>query len=175
MPLDILLEGLLFYKAGPLKKAQILKQFSVTLQQLEVSINTLQKRLENGALRLVETETDIQLATSPELSPFIEGLRKQEIKADIGKAGAETLSIILFRGPVSKNEIDQIRGVNSATVLRQLQIRGLIEKVVSNGQSHHFIITTDLLATLGITNKHELPDFARIADELDTFLQESSK
>jgi segregation and condensation protein B len=173
MPLDILLEGLLFYKAMPFKKAQILKQFSISNEELEVTIDTLKKRLESGALRLVETETDIQLMTSPDLAPFIEGLRKQEIKTEIGKAGAETLSIILFRGPLPKSEIDQIRGVNSVTILRQLQIRGLIEKVSRDGSSHHFTITTDLLGILGITNKRELQDYARIADELDAFLQES--
>lgn len=170
MPLDILLEGLLFYKSAPLKKAALIKQFGVSEADLSLTLSTLSQRLEAGALRLLETETDIQLVTAPALAPFIEDLRKADIKNDIGKAGAETLAIILYQGPVSRSDIDRIRGVNSSFILRNLLIRGLIERSSEKqGSGYTFNITPTLLAHLGVTRQAELSDFARITDALETY------
>lgn len=172
MPLDTLLEGLLFYRAVPLKKQAILKQFAVDEAGLQTAIVALKERLEGGALRLIETEAEIQLVTAPALAPFIEDLRKQDMKKDIGKAGAETLAIILYRGVVTRSEIDQIRGVNSSFILRNLMVRGLIERQpAKRGGGYEFSITTDLLAHLGVSNQQELADFARITDALEEFIQ----
>lgn len=173
MPLDILIEGLLFYKSQPFKKAVLVKQFAVSEEDLRLTIDTLRKRLESGATRLLETETDIELVTAPTIAPFIEEIRKQDIKADISKAGAETLAIILYNGPISRNEIDRVRGVNSSFILRNLLIRGLIEKTnEKKGNGYTFAITPTLLAHLGVQRKEDLTDFARITDALENFSAE---
>ncbi len=170
MPIDILVEGLLFYKSAPQKKATVLKLFGISEAELTSAITTLKERLATGALRLIETDTEIELVSAPELAPVIEALRKQELKADIGKAGAETLAIVLYQGPVSRADIDRIRGVNSSFILRNLQIRGLVERQASEkGGGYRYAITPSLLAHLGVTHKHELPDFARVADALEKF------
>lgn len=171
MPLDILIEGLLFYKSEPLKKAKLAKQFAVSETDLRTAIDTLRTRLEVGATRLLETDTDIELVTAPELSTFVEELRKADIKNDIGKAGAETLAIVLYRGPISRGEIDRVRGVNSSFILRNLLIRGLIERSIEKkGGGYTFSVTPALLAQLGITRKEELTDFARVTDALEVFV-----
>ena len=126
MELDVLVEALLFYKAAPQNKKKVAKLFAVTDEDLQKAINNLRDRLQTGATRLNETDTEIQLVTAPELSEFVESLRKQEISNDIGKAGAETLAIILYREPISRVEIDRIRGVNSSFILRNLLVRGLV-------------------------------------------------
>ena len=168
MSLDILIEALLFYKAAPQNKERLRKLFGVSESDFEVALETLKSRLEFGALRLIETEPDIQLATAPELSEFIESLRKQELSGDIGKAGAETLAIVLYRGPVTRAEIDRVRGVNSSFILRNLLTRGLIERH-SVGNTYQFSITTALLQHLGVTNKRELPQFSEFMNALDNF------
>ena len=99
MPIDVLIEGLLFYKSAPQKKQTILKLFGITDVELATAVETLRARLTVGAIRLLETEEELHLVTCPELAPVIETMRKNELKADIGKAGAETLAIILYRGP----------------------------------------------------------------------------
>lgn len=170
MPLDTLIEGLLFYKSSPLKKSAIAKQFAVSPQDIEVAITSLKERLASGALRLLETETDIQLVTSAEMAPYVESWRKAELSADIGKAGAETLAIILYQAPVTRAEIDRIRGVNSSFILRNLLMRGLIERQTTNGGGgFQFVIAPALLAQLGVTHKSELVDFSRVTDALETF------
>ncbi len=172
MPLDILIEAVLFYKATPLKKAALRKMFDVSEADFALGLEQLKSRLEFGATRLVETDTEISLATAPELSEFIESLRKGELKGDIGKAGAETLAIILYKEPISRAEIDRIRGVNSSFILRNLLVKGLIEREAV-GNSYQFKITPDLLQHLGLTTKSELPRFSEFMNAIDSFKTES--
>lgn len=170
MPLDILIEGLLFYRSAPQKKASLLKLYSVSDADLRSALDILKTRLIEGATRLIETESDIELVTAPELAPFIEQIRKSDIKNDIGKAGAETLAIVLYQAPISRTAIDRIRGVNSSFILRNLMIRGLIERSQNKqGSGYTFSITPSLLAKLGVTDKESLTDFARITDALEQF------
>jgi segregation and condensation protein B len=176
MPLDILLEGLLFYKAAPLRKKSICEQFAVEPAGLEAALNALRARLEGGALRLLETEGEIQLVTAPDLAPFLEEIRKAELKKDIGKAGAETLAIILYKRSASRTDIDRIRGVNSSFILRNLLVRGLVDRAPATvGGGYVFSPSVSLLALLGVTRAEELTDFARITDALEQFSTEQEK
>ena len=176
MPIDILIEGLLFYKSSPQKKRTVVKLLDITEDEFTSALDILKERLTAGATRVIETNEEIQLVTSPELAPIVDAMRKSELKADIGKAGAETLAIVLYREPISRAEIDSIRGVNSSFILRNLQIRGLVEKVQNKRKnSYEFVITPTLLSHLGVTHKHELPDFAKIADTLETFNADAEK
>jgi len=168
MKLDVLIEGLLFYMATPQKKKKVMEIFAVGENEYGDALTVLKKRLQSGALRLLETEDEVHLVTAPELSEFIESLRKNELSQDIGKAGAETLAIILYREPVTRTEIDRIRGVNSAFILRNLLTRGLIERR-ANRNTHEFRITSQLLQHLGVTHKHELPQFGQFMDAIDNF------
>jgi len=169
MTLDVLIEALLFYKAAPQNKQKIGKLFAVPEEEFASALTTLRERLKNGAVRLVETETEIQLATAPELSEFVEQLRKQDLSGDIGKAGAETLAIILYREPISRTEIDRLRGVNSSFILRNLLTRGLITRECITGNGYQFRISPSLLQHLGVTNKRELPKFSEFMDTIDAF------
>lgn len=169
MPLDVLIEALLFYKAAPQSKQKLIKLFAVPEEEFTEAIITLKNRLGVGATRLIETEKEIQLATAPELSEFIESLRKQDLTGDIGKAGAETLAIILYREPIPRVEIDRIRGVNSSFILRNLLMRGLIIRESITGHGYQFRISPSLLQHLGVTNKRELPQFTEFMNAIDTF------
>lgn len=175
MPIDVLIEGLLFYKSAPQKKQTVLKLFEISAEELTAAIATLQARLETGATRLIETTDEIQLVTAPSLAPIIEALRKTELKADIGKAGAETLAIVLYQEPITRAEIDRIRGVNSSFILRNLMIRGLVTRTHNKSRGgFEFTISPALLAHLGITNKGQLPDFSTIANALENFSAEAT-
>ena len=172
MPLDMLIEGVLFYTGAPQKKSKLMELFEVSTEDISAAITVLKQRLESGAIRLLETESEVQLVTAPELSVVIEEIRKGELSQDIGKAGAETLAIILYREPISRGEIDRIRGVNSAFILRNLMTRGLIERI-SHKNSHVFRITPALLQHLGVTHKHELPHFGEFMDAIDSFANQA--
>lgn len=169
MSLDVLIEALLFYKATPQSKEKLIKVFAVPQEEFTSALTTLKTRLEAGATRLIETETTIQLATAPELSEFVESLRRQDLTGDIGKAGAETLAIILYREPISRSEIDRIRGVNSSFILRNLLTRGLIVRESITGNGYQFRISANLLQHLGVTHKQGLPQFSEFMNAIDAF------
>jgi segregation and condensation protein B len=168
MPLSVLLEAVLFYKATPQKKSVLQKLFMADDVVWHEALNELKQRLENGATRLVETESELLITTAPELSELIESLRKEELKGDIGKAGAETLAIVLYKEPVSRAEIDRIRGVNSAFILRNLMVKGLVKREAV-GNSFQFLSTPELLQYLGVTDKINLPQYSEFVTALETF------
>ena len=173
MTLEQKIEGLLFYKAAPVKLTQLQKIFEVSEEEVSSTLKALKERLQGGAVRVSLTETEVQLVTAPELDELIETVRKDELKRDIGKAGAETLAIVLYKGPISRVEIDRIRGVNSAFILRNLMVRGLVERG-TEGKSHTFAITPTLLSHLGLTHKTELNNYAMVLDQLEKFEQEQA-
>lgn len=177
MSLDSKIEAVLFYKTEPYSITHLADFFSVDTNEIQSAIAALCARLSSGGLRLVVTDTTVQLVTAPEHSELIEKIKKDELSHDIGKAGAETLSIILYRGPLSRAEIDRIRGVNSTFIIRNLLVRGLIERREhpTDNRSFTYAGTTELYAHLGITKREELPDFEAVMNAIDSFENEQKK
>ncbi|HEY4524230.1 MAG TPA: SMC-Scp complex subunit ScpB [Candidatus Paceibacterota bacterium] len=169
------LEALLFWQAVP----QSVKQLTATLDASEEAIRSglvgLERILANRGLRLIATKDEFTLGTAPEFGELFERLAKDELKADLGHAGLETLTIILYRGPVAKMDIDYLRGVNSGFTLRQLLVRGLIEKIPNphDARSSLYQPTFDLLSLLGLTRLSELPEFETIKKKIDDFYHAS--
>ena len=168
MALDHQIEAVLFYKASPMKKSVLGKILNVDVGDIESALGTLKLRLEGGATTLVLTEDEVTLAVSPLYDELIEGIRKDELRRDIGKAGAETLAVVIYRSPVTRSEIDRIRGVNSSYILRALETRGLVERQSGKRQGE-YVPTTELMRHLGIREKTEMPDYAGIMNALEAF------
>ena len=171
---DVLIEAVLFYKTEPITKKELSDIVSISPEEVEEAVAVLAERVSSGATRLIDTGETVQLASAPEVKDTIEKLRREELAREIGKAGAETLAIVLYRGPVSRAQIDFIRGVNSGYILRNLQVRGLVERVAHQTRANTFeyIPTTALYAHLGITKKEDLPEYVSVAHEIDRFENE---
>ena len=168
---DVQIEAVLFYKTEPIAKKELGEFLGVSEEEVAGALTMLGERLFTGATRLIDTGEEVQLASAPNVSEVIQKLREDELSREIGKAGAETLAIVLYRGPVSRAQIDFIRGVNSGYILRNLQVRGLAERVAHPIRTNAFqyAATPALYAHLGITRKEELPEYASVMDELDQF------
>lgn len=169
------IEGILFYKAEPVSKKELSTILAVPLSEVEKALEELKTQLESRGVVLVETHDTVSLATAPNLDPLIEKLRKDELKRDIGKAGAETLAIILYREPISRSGIDYIRGVNSTFILRNLLMRGLIQRIPNpkDQRTFQYKITPECLKYLGIQRKQELPEYEAILAEIERHEKES--
>lgn len=174
MSLDSKLEGILFYKAESLLKTEVLEVLSCSFEELSSAVEALRQRL-TGGVRILETETHVGLVTAPELSEFLETVRRDELKRDIGKAGAETLSIVLYRGPITRSEIDFVRGVNSSFILRNLMVRGLVmrEPNPKDQRALQYSASPELLMHLGVARREDLPDYQTIQNELDRIEKET--
>lgn len=176
MTLKSKIEALLFYKAEPMSITYLVKILNVSgLNINEVDARNalveLEEDLSTGGIRIIFKDDTVILGTAPELSDLIEGLAKEELNKNLGRAGLETLTIILYKGPVSKSEIDYIRGVNSGYILRNLLIRGLIERKTNPSDKRTFIYSSsiDLMKHLGIMKIEDLPEYASVSLEIDNF------
>jgi segregation and condensation protein B len=175
--LESRLEALLFWKGEPLAKKKAEGALGCSSSDLETAISALESSLSTRGLRLMRNGDEIELRTSPETSEMIERLTKDELMRDLGKAGLETLSIILYKGPVKRSEIDYIRGVNSSFIIRNLLIRGLIERTMESGPSNpsgqgrgfSYKPSIDLLAHLGVAKIEDIPEYAKVKAELEAF------
>ncbi len=176
MELDQNIEAVLFFKgeAVSIKKlAQILEK---TTEEIEVGLKVLEEKLKTRGIRLLTMEDEMALGTASKADELITKLTKEELSRDIGKAGLETLSIIIYRGPISRREVDYIRGVNSTFIIRNLLIRGLVEKVAAEKDQRSFLYkpTLELLSHLGIEKIEDLPEYTRVKEEIKKF-EESEK
>ncbi len=181
MNLDSKIEAILYYKGEPVSIKELGKILSVTEKEVKEGIETLRLKLQGRGVALVQTDADVMLGTAPELSSLLDKLIKDERAADLSKASVETLAIVLYQGPIGKQDIDFIRGVNSGYILRSLSIRGLVERVENAKDRRGFLYkpTLDLLANLGVSKIADLPDFEKIKVDIEkgkqSFSDESTK
>ncbi len=169
------LEAVLFFKGEPESKKHLCKILNVSPEELEGAAQHLSASLAHRGIRLLILEDKLELVTAPEASDVVTAMRKAEIVRDLGKAGSETLSIVLYRGPATRAEIDFVRGVNSSFVVRNLLIRGLIERVRNpkNARSYVYQPTVELLKHLGVMNVKELPAYEETRQKLRSFEEEA--
>lgn len=177
MSLEKKLEAVLFYKGEPESKVKLAKLLNVPIEELEEAVVKLSILLEGRGIRLLKVDDQIELVTAPEMSDVINSVRKEELVRDLGKAGSETLAIILYRGPVTRADVDYIRGVNSGFILRNLQVRGLVTRSQDpkNSRSYLYQTTPELLKYLGVTEITELPNYVEMREELNKFESERQK
>ncbi len=128
MNLDARIEAILFWKAEPVSVKKLASILEKTEPEIKEGIAALKNNLTQRGLTLIELDEEVTLGTSKDLSPLIEKLTKEELVKDLGKAGLETLSIILYQGPISRAEIDYIRGVNSQFIVRICSCAGSLKR-----------------------------------------------
>jgi len=170
IPLENKLEAVLFYRGEPESSKRLIAFLGVSEEELEGAVERLTAQLAGRGVRLLAVGDQLELVTAPETSDVIAALRRNELTRELGRAGAETLAIILYRGPATRAQIDHIRGVNSAFILRNLMIRGLIERVHgSTGRSFSYQATPALLKHLGVARIEDLPEYSDVQQQLESF------
>jgi len=167
MELEKQIEAILFYTAEPVKVSFLAKTLAVKIDVVREALKTLAENLQNRGVKLVEHNEEVSLVTSPELAPLIEKLIKEERERELGRAGLETLTIVAYKGPISKKEIEYIRGVNSQYAIRNLLLRGLIERASGVDGKVVYTVTSDTIRFLGLTKITDLPEYAQSNKELE--------
>ena len=161
-----IIEGLLFL-AG--EEGLSLKQLAeVTEQRQEVisdallDMKTSFERAGRG-LQIVQIAGSYQLATLPEHAPYFERLAYSPSRSTLSQAALETLSIIAYRQPITRVEIEEIRGVKSERAIHSLVNKDLIEEVgraEAIGRPILYGTTKAFLDYFGLANLKDLPDMA---------------
>ena len=166
------IEALLFFKGEPISIKKIGEILDASEEEVENALQILVENKKGSGLVIIRTDSEVALGTSPLASEFLEALRKDELTKELSKAALETLSIILYKQGISRSEIDYIRGVNSSFILRNLLIRGLIEKAQDKNDSRKniYLPSVDTLRFMGVTNVSELPNYNEVVEELQKAL-----
>jgi segregation and condensation protein B len=175
MELESKIEGLLFYKGEDIQIKKLAELLNVNEEEIKEALLKLEQSLSDRGLVLVRKDDRVVLGISSELSQIIESIRKDEITKELTKASLDTLSIILYKNEVSRSEIDYIRGVNSSFILRNLLIRGLIEKIIDPKDSRRALYrpTFDTMSFMGISSLNQLPNYNEVRAQLqEVFKQE---
>lgn len=173
MTLDAKIEAILFFKAEPVKISKLASWLETSEDKIAEGLRDLESKLNDRGLALIRKDDEVVLGTQTETSDIIARITKEELSREIGKAGLETLTIILYRGPISRADIDYLRGVNSTFILRNLMVRGLVERVSNPSDARGYLYkpTFELLSLLGITRIEDLPDFSEIVQKTEDFQQ----
>ncbi len=171
MNLEQKIEALLFYKNEPVRRDWLASVLGVEVGEISKALESLSASLSTRGICLLDNKIEVSLATSPEAKELVEKIAKEEMSRDIGKAGLETLAIILYNEGATRKEIDYIRGVNSYFVVRSLATRGLIEKYQSeDDKSPRYRARVDLFAHLGIRDASELPSLKEFKQNISKIL-----
>jgi len=170
-PLSANIQAILFFKGEPVTIGFLAKTLGVREEEISNAVLELSDALGGSGLTLLSMDDSVVLKTGKEQAHLIEQLRKEELSKDLGKAGLETITILLYRGPSTRADIDYIRGVNSTYTLRALSIRGLVEKVPNpkDARSNLYKPTFELLSFLGISKVEELPNFEELRTSINAF------
>lgn len=175
MTLDAQIEAILFFRGEPVTIKKLAEILGVREETINEAIDILENKLSGRGLTLIKNDGQVLLGTAKEASEIIESLKKEELSKDLGKAGVETLAIVLYQGPISRPDIDYIRGVNSSFILRNLMVRGLVERVTKADDSRTYLYkpTFELLSYLGISSIQELPEFEELKEKIEVFVKET--
>ncbi len=158
------LEALLFVAAGSVAPSQLAAALNIPLKVIENGLQILEAKLSSDetlhGLRVQRNHGRVQLTTSAETAEDVERFLGLEATSRLSRAALETLAIIAYQQPVTRPEIDAVRGVSSDGVLKSLLSKGLVQEVGRADRPGRPIIyttTSDFLQHFGLNSLEELP------------------
>jgi len=159
--LKSIIESVLFISGEPVKISKISKILGAPKPEVENALMLLGAEYSNRGLAIIKKEDMVEMATNPENSGYVSELVKAEIQENLSQAALEVLSIIAYRSPISRAEIESIRGVNSSFTIRSLLMRGLLERTDNprDGRGYLYKVSFKFLEKLGVEGVEKLPDW----------------
>jgi segregation and condensation protein B len=162
------IESLLFVSAKPMSLKQLAELIEAKTELIAEAGDELVNEYKDKqkGIQIVKNNSQYQMVSSPENSDIIKKFIKDETTGELSRPSLETLTIIAYRGPINKLDLERIRGVNCSLILRNLLLRGLIETNVDKQKKDTFYsVTIDFIRFLGINDVKELPDFEKLSRE----------
>lgn len=161
-------ESLLFISGKPLTSKDLTRFLDVDIALVQTALDDLVKEKKDSGVVILENNGEYQLATAAANSTLVKNFLNLELREKLTDATIEVLAIIAYRQPLSKSEIEAIRGVNSQYSLRALLMRGLIEKVPNPHDARGFLYQTtgEFLAHLGMNSVKDLPEFEKLVEQI---------
>ena len=174
------IESVLFVASKPLTAKQISKAIQKKVADVESALEDLKAKHNQpiSGLRILHEGENYQMATNPENSAAVDLFIKDEAAGELTKPQLETLTVIAYRGPITRPELEQIRGVNCAIILRNLLMRGLVDEHEDENKTLPvYSLSMEALRHLGISSAAELSDYdsLRKHEHLENTLNNSER
>ena len=160
LSLEARIEALLFASPEPVSTRRLAQALGVSLKEAEEALQRLEANLQGRGIRLQHHRGRWQLTTAPELGALVQAFLGLETGGRLSRAALETLAIVAYRQPITRPQVDAIRGVSSDGVLRSLLHKGLVEEVGrSEGPGRPILYGTTalFLETFGLPSLQALP------------------
>jgi segregation and condensation protein B len=168
LSLSARLEALLFVAPGPVLVQQLAAALDTPTAEVEKGLRELESDYGSRGLRLQRHQGRVQLTTAPEAGAWIEAFLGLDTGSRLSRAALETLAIIAYQQPVTRPQVDAVRGVNSDAVLKSLLSKGLVQEVgraEGPGRPILYTTTTEFLQHFGLGSLSDLPPFEIEAGE----------
>lgn len=162
------IESLLFIAAKPLSVKQLADLTKASPEEVERAGNELEAnaKTSGSGVQIIKNDNKYQMVSSPDNGKLVQEFIKDETTGELSRPSLEALTIIAYRGPISRLDLDRIRGVNCALIVRNLLLRGLIEAKFSKERNDTlYNVTFDFIRFLGINDLSELPDYERLHED----------
>ena len=160
LSVEALVESLLFVAEGPVTVARLAEALEVTPHKIENALSLLTETYQQRGLSLQRFRDKVQLTSAPAAAPHVERFLGLAATTSLSKAALETLAIIAYQQPVTRPQIEAVRGVNSDSVIKNLLSKGLIEELGRTegpGRPVLYSTTTEFLQHFGLTALNDLP------------------
>lgn len=160
-----LIEGLLFISGKPMSTAKLAEILKKEKKEVAAAADELMKQYNepDKGIHIQKAGTSYQMATSPLATHIIKDFIKSEQTGELTKPSLETLTIIAYQGPITKAELEKIRGVNCGLIIRNLLIKGLVEaREDREKMATVYNITFDFLKFLGLDRVDDLPEYEKL-------------
>jgi len=168
MSLKAKIESLLFIAAKPMSLNdlnKLLKEDKKTIENSLLELRDYYHEQESG-LQIIKQGSSYQMVSSADNAKLVQKYLEDETSGDLSQPSLEALTIIAYRGPISKTELERIRGVNCSLILRNLLLRGLIEEKTSkNTEEKIYNVSLEFIRFLGIEEVSQLPDYKRLNED----------
>lgn len=162
-PLAQQIQALLFTAGEAVSVRDLSELTHATEQGVDSALTEIDTAIAESGLVLVRTNTHAQLVTSTAVAEFLAQFSSPD-DSMLSKSALETLSVIAYRGPMTRADVDVLRGVDSRRMVRQLLLRGLIRHIKTSGQTAQYEVTEEFFAHIGIASKEALPNFSEFLE-----------
>lgn len=156
------LQAIIFAAEAPCEEERLASLLEVPVEEIEDLIAELAEMMGDSALQVVRLAGGYQMATRPRYASYVQRLREPEPER-LSPQALETLAIIAYLGPITRPEVDEIRGVNSTGSVNSLLEKGLVEicgRKDAPGRPFLLVTTSHFLSAFGLNDLSELPELS---------------
>lgn len=174
MNLKSIIETILFARAEPTDIKTLVKLTKHSIHDVRSILKELMQDYAQRGVVLLQKDNSWQMSTNPANAQYIEDLIKNEFNQELSRSSLETLAIIAYKGPISRFDVEYLRGVHSSFTLRNLLMRGLVERIENpkDARSYLYRVSFDFLKHFGLTSLEQLPGFKEFAQQKIEIMEE---